>query len=100
LKDHPLWKKAGRNVQDRINKMILPTKKGAEKSTTTRTIHQGRHNDKIFDRLEESMNNIMKKGEKEGYTQKQYEKELLDLIKDERQGLKSGETSLNKHVRM
>jgi len=95
LRDNPLWEKAGMNVEDGINKMLLPTKKGAAMTSTERSIHEGRHVKKIEEQLEIKMQNALEKGQRHNYTQDQYRAELKDIIQQECKLLKSGNRILN-----
>lgn len=60
--------------------MTLPTKKGAELSTTKKTIHQGRHTDASRTRLEEKMDIIEEQGTLERWTQEQYSQALDNIL--------------------
>ena len=99
LKKHPLWEKAGMDVEDTLNKMLLPTSKGAVVSTTKRSIHQGRHYKRIEKDLREGMEKVFKNGKSQGYTQAQYKAALHDLINQERELLYDGTRALNKNSR-
>jgi len=99
LKDHPLWEKAGMDIEGSFNQMLLPTKKGALSSTTKRSIHEGRHLKAIKDSLEDAMHKALKRGKELGYSQEQYQKALKKIIKDEHSALKSGDRMLNKNAR-
>ncbi|WP_370386824.1 RHS repeat-associated core domain-containing protein [Snodgrassella alvi] len=93
LKNHDLLKAAGMNIHSVKNIMYLPTSADAH---ATRTIHNGSHFPYTRD-IELQMNEIYKRGQKENWTQKQYEKHLNELIKTERSNLRSGKTILNKN---
>jgi hypothetical protein len=95
-KDHDLWELAGENPQSRSNKMLLPTKKGKELTTTTRSVHQGRHADESRAPLKEKMDKIVESGRAEGWSRDQYKDELRIIIKKERSDLKEGKKSLYK----
>jgi len=99
-KEHPLWELAGMNPNDPVNKMLLPTKKGAEEmwTRTTRSIHDGGHLKDVSTHLETKMSKVLDKYEGiGGGTQQQYATELRKIILEERQALSSGERMLNKH---
>jgi hypothetical protein len=99
LKGHEMWEKAGMDVEDGVNKMLLPNKKGAMEIDTTRTIHEGRHSQKVERELRESMNDALERGKAEGWTQEQYRSELLDIIQQEGYALRTGERQLNSVTR-
>ena len=99
LQKHPIWNKAGINVNDRGNIMLLPTKEGAKTSTTTRSIHEGRHLQGIKKILEQQMDRALAVGQQKGYSMQQYRQELQTIISKERGLLKSGERALNKNAR-
>ncbi|MCX8729213.1 AHH domain-containing protein [Gilliamella sp. B2969] len=93
LKNHNLIKAAGMNIHSVKNIMYLPTSADAH---ATRTIHNGSH--KPYTRkIERQMDDIYERGQKENWTQKQYEKHLNELIKTERMDLRRGKTILNKN---
>jgi hypothetical protein len=96
---HPLWDLAGMNPNDSMNKMLLPTKKGAEEmwTGTTRSIHEGRHLKDVSVHLEKKMDTAQRKGYLSGGTQEQYATELRKIILEERKVLSTGERMLNKH---
>ncbi|MFN7710605.1 MAG: AHH domain-containing protein [Holosporales bacterium] len=98
-KDHALWDLAGVKPDARMNKMLLPTKRGAEVSTTKRSIHEGRHLDQHSRDLGKKMSDVIEQAKGQNWTQKQYRDELARIISEERQLLKSGERALNKHHR-
>ena len=99
LSTHELWEKAGMDCQDAANKMLLPTKKGAEISTTDRSIHQGRHLKEVKNKLEEKMDEVIDSGEKHNYTEQHYAEKLKEIIEKERTALKTGKRMLNKNAR-
>lgn len=86
-------------LNDPMNKMILPTVEGAQVSTTTRTVHQGRHFDQYSEELAKEMTRIYKTGERAVWTKAQYRAELENLISKTRAELKNGEVNLNKHTK-
>lgn len=97
--NNPLLRKAGFDLNDPINKMLLPTVTGAERSSTFRSIHQGRHVEKYSEELAEKMSRIERAGEVAGWTQAQYREKLERLISETRQRLKHGEIKLNRRTR-
>ena len=99
LSDHELWIRAGRTVEDRANKMLLPTVEGAVKSTTKRSIHQGSHVKEVWGRLREQMDDVITNGTIQNWSQQRYSQELNRIIREEKALLKSGEQALNKHGR-
>jgi hypothetical protein len=99
LKNEELFKLAGMDVENAYNKMLLPNVKGSEYINTTKSIHQGRHLDKVVDILEAKMDKAVRVGKAQGWTQQQYANELKSIISDEAKMLRSGERALNKHAR-
>jgi A nuclease family of the HNH/ENDO VII superfamily with conserved AHH len=95
IKKHPLWQKAGMTVEDRMNKMLLPTTEGTKYTTTSRTVHQGRHNVDVKRQLEDQMNKVLRDGERLNFTQEQYKEALETIIRKEGQSLMKGERVLN-----
>ena len=97
--DHPLWEMAGMHADEPVNMMLLPTVKGAEVSTTMRSIHQGRHLDSVSKELAKQMQRELEMGELQQWSQSQYRESLLQIIQQERELLKSGTRRLNTHAR-
>ena len=98
-RNHKLWELAGMSSDDRLNKMLLPTLRGAELSTTERSIHWGRHFNKINEELAGKMQDILELGQASNWSQAQYAQGLKNLLKTQRALLKEGKISLNKHAR-
>ena len=100
-KEHPLWDLAGMDPNAPENRILLPTKEGAEGiwTKTERSLHQGRHHDVVSKNLETKMDRVVKQFEYCGGAQKQYAAELKRIIQEERQALISGERILNRHHR-
>jgi len=98
-RNHKLWRLAGMRPTDDINRIYLPTKKGAEVSTTERSIHQGRHLNEVSEHLAGEMNKKARLGSLQNWTQSQYAEALTTIIMGERATLKSGHRMLNKHHR-
>jgi len=99
IKDHKLLKAAGFDLNDPVNKMLLPTVEGAMESTTTRTIHQGRHVEAYSKGLAKKMTEIYEIGVKECWTQQKFSIELEKIITKTRADLKAGMFDLNKNTR-
>ena len=97
--NHPLWELAGMDPNARANMMFLPTVKGANISSTTRSIHQGRHYEGINARLAQKMDTVRERGLLNSWTQTQYADQLKKIISSERTMLRSGARSLNKNKR-
>jgi hypothetical protein len=79
--------------------MFLPTPEGAKLSTTKRSLHLGRQLKAVNENLVEKMNRVLERGTSQGWGQTQYQDALQNIIREERQLLKSGERMLNKHHR-
>ena len=99
LRKHPLWEKAGMDVDQRVNRMLLPDKTGAKLTTTERQVHVGKHFKSVKEELEREMYKILENGERLGYTQQHYAEKLSNLIRQERELLHSGERALNNVTR-
>jgi hypothetical protein len=98
-KNHDLLELAGFDTESRTNRMLLPTKKGVEVSTTKRSIHDGRHIDLVSERLAQKMERAVEIGKELGWGQEQYHTKLMKIISEERSALKSGDRILNKNHR-
>ncbi len=98
LKEHELWDVAGIDPESRLNKIFLPNAKRA-KTYDKRSIHQGRHYDRIWKRLDAELSQIHEQGKLKGWSQQQYRERLEALINEEYQALHSGRRALNKHKR-
>ena len=90
---------AGFNLESSANKMFLPTRAGANVSTTVRSIHEGRHIEAVSADLAEKMTDYVVMGRQFGWNQAQYHAALMDVITGERAALKSGDRLLNMHHR-
>ena len=97
LKDNKLWSLSETNCEEEFNKILLPTKKGAELYKTKASIHEGRHLGKVTRELEDKMNEVVKEGELKNFTQKKYRSELMKIIKEEKKLLETGRRALNKN---
>ena len=95
LADHELFKLAGMNAEDTANKMLLPTTKGSGLTTTDRSVHQGRHVNKVKEALERKMDKFIELGKEQNYTTEQYKSALQSIIREEKASLKSGDRILN-----
>ncbi|PIT50906.1 type IV secretion protein Rhs [Snodgrassella alvi] len=93
LKNHPLLKEAGMNIHSIKNIIYLPTSADAH---PTRTIHKGSHREYNIE-IEKKMNNLLKIGQNNNWTQTEYKDALRELIRSERANLRSGKTILNKN---
>ncbi len=98
-KNHDLWELAGMHTDEPVNIMLLPTVRGAEMSTTVRSIHQGRHLGSVNKELAKQMQRELEMGELQQWTQFQYREALQQVIQQERALLKSGTRRLNVHAR-
>ena len=97
LKDNKLWSLSKTNCEEEFNKILLPTKKGAELYKTKASIHEGRHLGKVTRELRDKMNEVVKEGELKNFTQEEYRKGLMDIIKEEKKLLETGRRALNKN---
>ncbi|MEY3197439.1 MAG: hypothetical protein RLZZ59_810, partial [Pseudomonadota bacterium] len=95
LKKHPLLKRAGVDIDDSMNLMRLPTTKGSGMTTTSRSVHQGRHVGSVARSIEKKMDAVLQDGKSGGYTQEQYGKKLQQIIRNEYVDLKKGDRVLN-----
>lgn len=94
--DHEIFERAGMSYEAFQNKMMLPRDRSVHPS---RTVHQGRHTTAHNQRMLDSMNDILEKGMREGWTQEQYRDALDSLLAAERQRLRRGEIELNNAAR-
>lgn len=78
------------------NKIFLPTDGSLHK---TRSIHKGRHLNKVSKNLSDQMNVVYGRGQREGWSQTEYSKALDEIVANERELLKSGDRALNKNKR-
>ncbi len=99
IRNHKLLKVSGFDLQDASNFMLLPKVDAAAVSTTTRSVHQGRHVEDYSKGLAKKMDDIHIQGVAEGWTQTQYRVELEQLVSRTRQQLKNGEIHLNSKTR-
>jgi len=99
VKDHPFVEMAGVDLQGRSNKIFLPTLEGAKKSTTTRTIHQGRHDQKVSERIGQQLDRAEKLAVAQNWSREECREALRLIFQAERKHLISGERILNKHAR-
>ena len=91
-----LWEKAGMNPQSRDNKILLPTE---PEYHPTRSIHKGRHWNSVSEELAGKMNEAIQSGKEEGWGQEQYKNAFNEILKEERENLRSGKRALNKNMR-
>jgi hypothetical protein len=91
-----LFQKASFDIDDQVNRMLLPTKKGAEiYQKSKHTIHEGRHVrpfDLIY-KLEKLNRNST------NYTKEKLYTEIVRIINEERELLNKGLKQLNKNAR-
>jgi A nuclease family of the HNH/ENDO VII superfamily with conserved AHH len=100
LHGHDLIKEAEFDIDDLENRILLPTKKGAEiYEESKRTIHEGKHDGYARDYLKEKMDKVMKDSENMNWSQEKYRQEISKIIIEERKLLESGERALNKNYR-
>jgi hypothetical protein len=95
LKKHPLLKRAGVDIDDSMNLMRLPTTKGSGMTTTSRSVHQGRHVGEVRRNIERKMNETLNLGKQNGWSQKEFNQGLKDIIRTEYTSLKKGDRVLN-----
>lgn len=95
-KNHKLIQLAGANLQSRQNRIYLP-KQAA--SHPTRSIHMGRHYNAYSRVLGTKMNDAVRLGNREKWTQQQYHRAYSQIIGEFRAELKAGNIALNKHAR-
>ena len=98
LKNHNLLKRAGFDIENELNLMPLPTKKGVAVKYDIdpgASLHRGRHTDAAIKRLKETMDKVVKQGEVEGWTKQEYLKAVNRIIEEEKVGLGLGKLKLN-----
>ncbi len=99
IQGHKLLEKAGFDLNDPMNKMMLPTVKGAERSTTFRSIHQGRHVEDYSRDLGKKMTDAHDLGVIQRWDKTRFRQELEKLISTTKKELKQGEIKLNRRTR-
>lgn len=116
LKDHPLIKLAGFNIHSRANLLFLPiphadnvSRPGAGSMSAEqraefpprerRAFHQGKHDGEVIRRVEKRMNDIVKIGQSQNWSQAEYDNQLRSLVSEYRIELKIGTIALNSHHR-
>nr|WP_246883487.1 RHS repeat-associated core domain-containing protein [Pseudomonas protegens] len=92
LKGHDLIKAADLNIHDIKNVIHLPTSAAHH---PTRTIHSGSH-PTYTKNIQAQMDALLKLGKDSKWSKADYKKAVNELIKNERAGLRSGKTVLNK----
>lgn len=90
-KNHPLWSKVDIDINDPINKMLLPAAEGIH---PTRSKYLGAHTQKNRDRILDALENIDKRGKLGNWDTAAYNKELQEWLLKERQGLIDGRINL------
>ena len=99
-KNHELWTLAGVNPSNySLNKILLPTKKGAAVGTNKRSIHEGKHLGDVSKNLAKKMKDIVDEGKGLHWNPQQYKQELDQLLWTQRKLLKEGKIKLNKNHR-
>lgn len=68
-RNHDLIRFSGFNLDSKANKMLLPTQAGSKASTTSRSIHEGRHLDSVSQNLAKEMNKATAMGRQFGWNQ-------------------------------
>jgi hypothetical protein len=98
LKEHPAVTKSGLNINSRQNVIVLPTDRRitAKEVGGTRSVHRGGHSTQ---RMKQTLDRIDRIGTKRGWDRETYREALDRVLFRERQGLRSGETPLNKNQR-
>ncbi len=99
-KNHELLTLAGFNnkkeINSRVNRIFLPVNRSDH---PTRSIHIGKHTQEAMDNVAKKMDNIVKMGRAQNWSQSQYRSELRTMLSETRQELRGGKVALNKvHV--
>lgn len=97
-------KETGFDLEDDTNKMVLPNKKGAEISGIDSAIHEGGHNQKYADVIEEQLKEVAEQAKEQGWydlPKGEFQANCQDAIKERiqeiRAKLESGDLPLNKN---
>jgi RHS repeat-associated protein len=93
LSGHPVLKASGMNIHASNNVIYLPTHPA---NHPVRTVHLGPHPGYTAE-VRGNLNEIDRVGREQGWTKEQYKAALDDVIVENRQGLRTGETKLNKN---
>jgi hypothetical protein len=99
IKNHPVLKKIGFNIDQLENKMFLPTVKGDKLLNVERSYHQGGHMEKYYQKLEKALDKIYNDPKLSRYSHEEINNKVHSIIQKERALLRSGDTPLNKNHR-
>ncbi len=93
LAEHPALKLTGFDIEKYANKIALPNKAGIHPE---RTVHRGMHRTEYTERFELVLDRVARDVQSGRLTPAQGRAAIEELVAAERQGLRKGETSLNK----
>ncbi|WP_446731157.1 AHH domain-containing protein [Pseudomonas sp. CFBP 13711] len=93
LSGHPVLKASGMNIHASNNIIYLPTH---AENHPVRTVHLGPHPGYTAE-VRGNLNEIERVGREQGWSKQQYKAAPDDMIVEDRQGLRKGETKLNKN---
>ena len=103
FKDYKIIELSGFNLEDHVNKMILPNKKGADISGMDSSIHQGRHSKVYTDEIESQLKAVQQQAQEQGWydlPKEEFEvkcqQEICNRINKIRIKLDAGDLPLNK----
>lgn len=93
LSKHPALELTGFSIEKYSNKIALPSKADLHPG---RTVHSGRHRSDYTDRIEAVLDDVAEAVRSKQMTPEQGRAAIENAVAAERQGLRKGETSLNK----
>ncbi len=100
LENDKFLKSIGYDIQQKSNKMFLPTVKGDSLLNTNRSFHQGRHIKEVQEEIQKSLKDIEKKKILHGWSNERTIQEIQkQIVTPQRALLRAGEIPLNKHFR-
>ena len=89
----------GAAIAQRHSRRSAAPQARAQRSTTYRSVHEGKHLDKYSENLSIKLSEIREKGKLSNYTREQYIEEIDNLVIRTYQDLKYGKIQLNKNTR-
>lgn len=90
--EHPLVKRSGLNINSKLNKMSLPSKRELD---PLKTLHRGKPDEKALRRLMQELNDAESIAKRESWSQQRSLEEIKKIIAKESEGLNSGKFHLN-----
>jgi hypothetical protein len=93
-----LFDKAGFDIENPLNKILLPTKEGVKMYPDAKhTIHEGRH--EVPHELIEKLKKLKQDSEEKSFTKSQLHEGIIQVLQEEKALLEEGLKNLNKNTR-